>query len=170
MPFDTQPTLHGTLVELRPLRAQDYDDLYAVASDPLLWEQHPARDRYKPQVFRSLYEELLASKSALVILEKGTGRIIGASRYHGYDAQSSEVEIGWTFLARAFWGGRYNREVKQLMIGHALHFVRRVIFVIGTQNIRSQRAIEKLGGLRIGSRPNVHGGESFVYELTQVPL
>jgi Acetyltransferase (GNAT) domain len=62
-----------------------------------------------------------------------TGSVIGMSRFHGYDAEKSEVEIGWTFLARAYWGGTYNRELKSLMLRHALRRVRRVVFLVSPQ-------------------------------------
>jgi RimJ/RimL family protein N-acetyltransferase len=145
MPFDFQPTMRGALVELRPLRPGDADDLFAVASDPLIWEQHPVRDRYKPDVFSGFFRESLASRGALAALDCKDGRIIGSSRFHTYNAQASEVEIGWTFLARSHWGGSYNREMKQLMLRHAFQFVKRVVFLIGPQNVRSQKAVEKLG-------------------------
>jgi len=170
MPFDSQPTMKGDLVELRPLRSDDAEALFAVASDPVIWEQHPARDRYKPDVFNAFFREALASGGALTALDCKDGRIIGSSRFHGYDAQASEVEIGWTFLARSHWGGAYNREMKQLMVRHALRFVKRVIFLIGPQNLRSQKAIEKLGGVRIGLRPDAAGRESYVYQMTSVPV
>jgi RimJ/RimL family protein N-acetyltransferase len=108
--------MRGALVELRPLRPSDADDLFAVASDPLIWEQHPVRDRYKPDVFSAFFRESLASRGALTALDCKDGRIIGSSRFHAYDAQTREVEIGWTFLARSHWGGKYSREIKQLML------------------------------------------------------
>ena len=169
MPFDFQPTMKGVLVELRPLRPDDWDPLLAVASDPLIWEQHPARDRYKPDVFRAFFREALASGGALTALDGKDGRIIGSSRFHGYNEQASEVEIGWTFLARSHWGGRYNREMKQLMLRHAFQFVERVVFLIGRENLRSQKAIEKLGGICVGRRPDTAGRDSWVYEITSIP-
>lgn len=168
MPFDFQPTLKGSLVELRPLRPDDANDLFAVASDPLIWEQHPARDRYKPDVFSPFFREALASGGALTALDRKDGRIIGSSRFHGYNEQASEVEIGWTFLARSHWGGKYNGEMKQLMLRHAFQFVKRVVFLIGPQNVRSQKAIEKLGGVRVGSRLDAAGRDSYVYEITSL--
>jgi RimJ/RimL family protein N-acetyltransferase len=170
MLFDFQPTLRGELVELRPLHRDDGDELFAVASDPLIWEQHPVRDRYKLDVFRAFFRESLASRGTLAALDCKDGRIIGSSRFHAYNAQASEVEIGWTFLARSHWGGRYNREMKQLMLRHAFRFVKRVVFLIGPQNVRSQKAIEKLGGVRVGSRPDTAGRDSYVYEITSVPV
>jgi N-acetyltransferase len=168
MPFDFQPTLNGTLVELRPLRPDDADELYAVASDHLIWEQHPV-PRYKPDVFSAFFRESVASRGALTVLDRQDGRVIGSSRFHGYNEQASEVEIGWTFLARSHWGGRYNREIKQLMLRHAFQFVQRVVFLIGPKNLRSQKAIEKLGAVRVGSRPDAAGRDSYVYEITSVP-
>ena len=169
MKSDLQPSLRGVLVELRPLGPDDFDALFAVASDPLIWEQHPASDRYKPDVFRRFFQDALDSGGAFVVLDRNDGSIIGSSRYHGYDAEKSEIEIGWTFLARSRWGGRYNGEMKQLMVRHALRFVGRVIFVIGVRNLRSQKAIEKLGGVRAGQRLDAAGRDSWVYEMRKVP-
>ncbi len=165
-PFDLQPVLTGDLLELRPLRAEDFDELFAVASDPLIWEQHPVRDRYKEEVFREFFREGLEGGGTLIALDRRDGRIIGSSRFHGYDEAKREVEIGWTFLARSHWGGRYNGEMKRLMLGHAFRFVERVIFLVGPTNIRSQRAIEKIGGVRTGMRLNERGHESVVFEIT----
>ncbi len=166
MSFDLQPTLKGDLLELRPLRAKDFDDLFAAASDPLIWEQHPNKERYKEEVFKALFHESLESGGALVAVDCNDKQVIGWSRFHGYDREKSEVEIGWTFLVRSHWGGIYNREMKHLMLRHAFQFVNRVIFVIGSQNLRSQRAVEKIGGVHVESKPDGRGGESFVYEIT----
>ena len=166
MPFDLQPTLQGQLLELRPLRAEDFSDLYAVAADPLIWEQHPSQDRYKEEVFKEFFREALESGGALVAIDARDGRIIGSSRFYGYDEEKSEIEIGWTFLARSLWGGRYNGEMKQLMLGHAFRFVESVIFLVGPQNQRSQRAVEKIGGIRMRSRRDSSGRDSFVYQIT----
>jgi len=158
--FDRQPHLVGELIEVRPLAADDWEELFAVASDPLIWEQHPARERWREDVFREFFREALETGSAFVVIERKTGRIIGSSRYYlsdqgGFDPAESSVEIGWTFLARAFWGGEYNRELKRLMLDHAFQFVERVVFVIGVTNFRSQKALEKIGGVRVGRRDKV---------------
>jgi len=145
MPFDPQPTLEGELLGLRPLRPDDFDALFAVASDPLIWEQHPASDRHREDVFRAFFREALDSGGALVAIDQADGRIIGSSRFHGYDPDRSEVEIGWTFLERAYWGGAHNRELKSLMLDHAFRFVDRVVFVVGENNLRSQQALRKIG-------------------------
>ncbi len=166
MSFDLQPFLSGELVRLRPLRSEDWDELYAIASDPLIWEQHPANDRYNEEVFRGFFREALDSGGARVIMDAASGRVIGSSRFHGYDQSKSEVEIGWTFLARSHWGGIYNKELKQLMLEHAFRFVRSIIFLIGPQNLRSQRAVEKIGATRAGSRVDEHGRENFVFRIT----
>jgi RimJ/RimL family protein N-acetyltransferase len=170
MPFELQPTLAGDLVELRPLRTDDFELLYAVASDPLVWEQHPASDRYREDVFRNFFRDALASGGALVVVDRRDGsstkgRVIGSSRYHGYDEAKSEIEIGWTFLARSHWGGAYNREMKRLMLEHAFRFVQRVLFIVGPGNVRSQRAMEKIGGVRAGTRLDPSGREDVVFRI-----
>jgi N-acetyltransferase len=166
MPIDRQPFLRGELLELRPLRADDFDALFEVAADPLIWEQHPERTRYQEETFRAFFQEALTSGGALVALDRADGRIIGSSRYHGYDAERGVIEIGWTFLARACWGGRYNGEMKRLMLEHAFKSVSRVIFIIGPDNHRSRRAVEKIGGVLAGTTTDAHGQEQVVYELT----
>ena len=165
MAFDFQPCLTGDLLELRPLAADDFHALYAVAADPLLWEQHPCKDRYQEAVFTSFFREALASGGALTTRDRRDGRVIGSSRFHGYDEAASEVEIGWTFLARSHWGGAYNGEMKRLMLRHAFRFVRNVIFLVGPDNFRSQRAVEKIGGVRVGSRPDASGRVSLLYRI-----
>lgn len=140
--------------------------LYDVAADPLVWEQHPVKDRYKEDVFRMFFREALDSGGALIAMDAGDGRVIGSSRFNGYSAERSEVEIGWTFLARSHWGGLYNGEMKRLMLRHAFQFVNKVLFLIGPQNLRSQRAIEKIGAVRVGSGLDAGGRNSFIYEIT----
>jgi N-acetyltransferase len=166
MPFDLQPVLQGELLTLRPLRPGDFDELYAVARDPLIWEQHPASDRYKEEVFREFFRKALESRGALTAIDSKDGRVIGSSRFFGYDPASSEIEIGWTFLARSHWGGRYNGEMKRLMLRHAFKFVENIVFLVGPENFRSQKALEKIGAVRVGSRVNAEGWDSVVYRIT----
>lgn len=166
MPFDAQPTLEGRLLTLRPLAASDFQELRAVASDPFIWEQHPAKERAESAGFRSFFDESLASGGALVVIDASTGRIVGSSRFHGFDERAREVEIGWTFLAREHWGGTHNREMKRLMLEHAFRFVDRVVFLVAPRNVRSQRAMEKIGGVRAGLRRDPVKGENLVFEIT----
>jgi RimJ/RimL family protein N-acetyltransferase len=167
--FDRQPHLVGDTVELRPLRQDDYVDLYAVAADPLLWEQHPVPAQHEEEMFRQFFSRQLASGGALAVLDRRDGRIIGTTRFHSYDPERSEVEIGWTFLARSHWGGDTNGEMKRLMLAHAFRTVRRVVLLVHPQNVRSQRAVEKIGGVRVGSRLDGSGRDSFLYEIRREP-
>jgi RimJ/RimL family protein N-acetyltransferase len=153
--LDRQPTLEGETLRLQPLRAEDFDALFAVASDPLIWEQHPAHDRWKPEVFRAFFDDALAHQGALVVIDRLCGAVIGSSRYQGLEPeQGGSVEIGWTFLARAYWGGAANRELKRLMVAHALASIAQCRFAVGESNWRSRRAMEKIGG-RLSAREDV---------------
>lgn len=147
--LDRQPRLIHPALHLRPMRAADWQDLYAAASDPLIWQQHPAPDRWQEPVFRAYFEQGLACGGALVAIDPAVGRIIGSSRYSAERAGPGEMEIGWTFLVRRYWGGAMNAVMKRLMLDHALHAphaVERVIFAVGEHNLRSRRAMEKIGG------------------------
>jgi len=167
MAFELQPHLHGKLLDLRPLRVEDFSVLYAVASDPLIWQQHPDHDRHQEPVFREFFRQARESGGALVAVDRASGEVIGSSRYHGYDAVAGEIEIGWSFLARAYWGGRYNGEMKRLMLDHAFRWVQRVLFIVGRENRRSRRAVEKIGAVAIGNKTDARGRECIVYGLTQ---
>lgn len=160
MTFDLQPTLRGRLIELRPLRPDDFDALFAAASDPLIWEQHPERDRYKREIFQRYFDSGIQSKGALAVIDLRSGRIIGSSRYWDYNADEREIEIGWTFLEREFWGGAYNRELKSLMLDHAFQFVDRVLFRVGENNLRSQKALKKIGARLRGTEESLSGGST----------
>ena len=166
MSFDLQPVLEGEFLRLRPLRPEDFPALFAVAADPLIWEQHPASDRYTEGVFREFFREGMNSGGAFLVMDAKDGQVIGSSRFYGYDGEAGEIEIGWTFLARSHWGGVHNREMKQLMLRHAFQFVNAVIFRVGPQNLRSQKAMEKIGGVREGSSRDGSGRESIVYRIT----
>jgi RimJ/RimL family protein N-acetyltransferase len=169
--FDLQPTLRGELIEVRPLRPDDYDALFAAAGDPLIWEQHPERDRYREPAFRRFFDTAIESKGAFAIIDRSSGRIIGSSRYWNLRPEESEVEIGWTFLEREFWGGTYNRELKWLMLEHAFRYVDRVVLIVGENNLRSQKAVQKIGGtfIRRESRPGSDGSirQNIVFGITR---
>ena len=170
--MDRQPVLEGERLLLRPLRADDWEALFAVASDPEIWAIHPQHDRWQEPVFRAYFADALKQGGALVVIDKASGAIIGGSRMQAYDpADGGSVEIGWTFLARSHWGGAFNRELKRLMLGHALKFVERVDFRIGEDNLRSRRAMEKIGG-RLSDRSDIVDTASgpvrhVVYEITR---
>ena len=157
MAFDLQPHLKGELIELRPLKPDDWKELFAVASDPLIWEQHPESDRHLEDVFKIFFSDALESRGAFVILDRMTQQIIGSTRFYGYDPEKSEIEIGWTFLARKYWGGRFNAEMKQLLLNHAFKFVESVVFFVGEDNARSQKAMEKVGAVKVGTATRAYG-------------
>ena len=147
--------------------------MFQVASDPLIWAGHPRPDRCQEPVFRRFFDDAVASGQGLTVLDARTGEIIGSSRYHGHDPALSEIEIGWTFLARRCWGGAYNRELKRLMLSHAFQFVDTVVFHVGASNVRSRKAMEKIGGvLRPGALPHRDdaSGSKVVYEIRKPGL
>lgn len=159
-----QPTLVGELIELRPLRPEDFEALYLAASDPEIWVQHPQSNRYQRDVFAKYFSGAMESKGALVVFQRANSQIIGCSRYYDFKPEAKQIIIGYTFLSQAFWGGKFNRELKTLMLNHAFHFVDSVLFEIGEQNIRSQKAIEKIGASRFKSA-TLDGKSHLVYKL-----
>lgn len=164
--MDRQPELQGELVRVAPTIADDYAALYAVASDPAIWDQHPAHDRWRAEVFRAFFDEGMATGGMLTIRDAANGAVIGATRY--VPAGGDAVEIGWTFLARSHWRRGHNRELKRLMIDHALARVGAVRFSAGADNHRSRRAIEALGATELPATMVERGGQMVprvIYEL-----
>ena len=169
--FDYQPTLSGDLLEMRPYTEADWDALFAAASDPLIWEVHPNTNRHEEAVFRASITDALGDQNGLVARLQSDGRVVGYSRYSSRFAESNEVEIGWTFLIRELWGGRYNREMKRLMLDHALKTFDAAVFRVGIDNIRSRGAMEKIGGVLTDRTFDVKVGDGIVvhvvYEITR---
>lgn len=145
--MDLQPTLKGLKVSLKPLQAKHFDELYQVASDPLIWELHQCKDRYKLKEFKVYFEDAINSGAALVVEDVQNNKLIGSSRFKILLDIPDAIEIGWSFLARAYWGGSYNGEIKRLMIDHAFTFCDIIIFYIDHKNLRSQKAVLKLGAM-----------------------
>ena len=164
--LDRQPTLQGPTLTARPLRADDLEPLYTVASDPLVWEQHPNHDRWRREVFEPFFVDTLASGGGMTVIDRAAATIIGSSRFEPPDGQTRAVEIGWTYLSRSHWGGPTNRELKALMIGHALAAgVDTIHFAVAPKNWRSRRAVEKLGAREVGTKPHEPGPDWVLYGL-----
>lgn len=162
MAINWQPYLAGDLIELRPLQASDFEDLYKVAADPLIWEQHPEPNRYTRELFWKYFESGLQSKGALLIMDRLSGEMLGSSRFYDHDVEKDQIAIGYTFLARKCWGKPYNRELKKLMIEYAFDHVDNILFFIGINNNRSIKAIEKTGAILDGRDES-----SVTYKITK---
>lgn len=169
MDFNIQPTLENEFVKIEPLKESDFETLYAVASDPLIWEQHPNKDRYKREVFENFFKGAIESGGAFLVFDNKTNKPIGSSRFYDYNPTNKSILIGYTFFARSHWGSTYNPALKSLMIDYAFQFVNAVIFHIGAVNIRSQKAIERLGAVKVAELEVEYYGEpsklNFVYEI-----
>jgi RimJ/RimL family protein N-acetyltransferase len=166
--FELQPDkLEDELVTLRPIAESDFDALFALAADPLIWEIHPVKDRYKKEVFKEYFDSALASKGAFVVVDRNTGELMGCTRYYALQPELSRVAIGYSFIARRFWGGPYNKAMKTLMLNHAFQYVDSVVLHVGKANIRSQKAVLKLGAKLINEFDFMKTGDlnHFEYEI-----
>lgn len=167
--FELQPTLENEFIKIQPLKHTDFEIVFNVASDPLIWEQHPNPDRYKRPVFETFFEGAMESKAAFLVFDRQSGHVIGSSRYYEINTIERSIAIGYTFLAKDHWGGLYNPALKSLMLNHAFTFFDKVILHIGAQNIRSQRATEKLGAQKVAEVEMEYYGEAnrlnFVYQI-----
>ncbi|MFY8109512.1 MAG: GNAT family N-acetyltransferase [Bacteroidia bacterium] len=170
----TIPILENDLVSLLPLVDSDFESLYTIASDPLLWEQHPQKNRCEEPIFRLFFNEAIANQMAYKFIDKKSLNVIGTSRFYDCDYNNKSIAIGYTFIARTFWGTKYNSSIKALMIQHAFKFFEKVIFHVDHQNFRSQKAVEKLGAIKIGEKkrefPNETPSINFEYCLSKITI
>jgi RimJ/RimL family protein N-acetyltransferase len=170
--MNLQPAhLKNDIVWLEPLKQEHFEELYLVASDPLIWEQHPNPDRYKLDAFTNYFKGAMESGGAFIIRDTLSGKALGSSRYCAYDAANKEIQIGYTFFSRVCWGKSINKAVKKLMLTHAFNDVDKVAFYVGANNIRSQRAMERIGGIKIREEVVAYFGEpdrlNFRYEISK---
>lgn len=169
--MNIQPFLENETIKLIPLQESDFEALYQVASDPLIWEQHPNKDRYKREVFQNFFDGALESKGAFKIIDKISDEVIGSTRFYDYNPTAKSILIGYTFYGRKYWGSNYNPQVKKLMLDYAFQFVDDVFFHIGAHNIRSQKAIEQLGATKVREIEVAYHGEpeklNFEYKIAK---
>jgi RimJ/RimL family protein N-acetyltransferase len=169
--INLQPLLVNELIRLQPLKQDDFEQLYAVAADPLIWEQHPNRNRYQRDVFQTYFEGAMQSKGALLLIDQQTSEVAGCSRFYDYNPEEKSLLIGYTFVARKFWGKGHNPAMKTLMIEHAFKYVESILFHIGASNVRSQIAIGRIGAVKRKEISVAYHGEpeklNFEYVLTK---
>ncbi|WP_136668767.1 GNAT family N-acetyltransferase [Flavobacterium sp. H122] len=158
--MNLQPVLKNDLVSLIPLKDSDFEELYQVASDPLIWEQHPNKDRYKREVFQNFFDGAMQSGGAFKAIDNQSGKVIGSTRFYDLNKEDKSILIGYTFYGRDYWGSTYNPQVKKLMLDYAFQFLDKVYFHIGAENIRSQKAIERLGAVKTREIEVAYHGET----------
>ncbi|GGE62126.1 RimJ/RimL family protein N-acetyltransferase [Pedobacter psychrotolerans] len=172
MNFDLQPTLEDNLIKVVPLKETDFENLYAVAADPLIWEQHPNKDRFKREVFEIFFKGAMDSKGAFIIYDQATGEVVGSSRYYELNEEEKSIAVGYTFIGRKFWAKGYNTALKKLMFDYAFQFADQIILHIGATNFRSQKATEKLGAIKTAEIEVAYYGEpvkwNFLYQINKI--
>lgn len=165
--INLQPELENELIKISPLKEVDFEKLFNVASDPLIWEQHPNKNRYKKEMFENYFDGAIKSGGAFLVKDALTDEVIGCSRYYDFIPEGNTISVGYTFLARKYWGTVYNKALKTLMLDYIFDYADKVLFHIGALNIRSQKAIERLGAVKIDEVEMQYYGEdsskNFIY-------
>ena len=157
--MNIQATLENENVKLVPLNPNDLEELFSVASDPKIWEQHPNKDRYQREVFEKFFQGAIESKGEFKIMDKSSNEVAGSTRFYDYNPKENSIFIGYTFYATKFWGSKLNPQVKKLMLDYIFQFVDKVNFHVGKDNIRSQKAMEKLGAKKVDEVNVAYFGE-----------
>ena len=169
MPLNIQPILENDTIILYPLQESDFDGLYAVASDPKIWEQHPNRDRWKKEVFRVFFDGAMESKGAFKIVDRDSGKALGSTRFYDHNEGDDSILIGYTFFSRECWGKNINRQAKKLLLDYIFQYVSKVYFHVGSGNLRSQIAAGRIGAVKVGEQDVAYFGETpksnFVYVI-----
>ena len=162
-------TLDGRLVRLEPLSRDHLDGLAEVAFDPALWRWTPAgavdRPRLEAWLDAAIANREAGSELPFATIDLASGRPIGSSRYLSIVPEHRRLEIGWTWVARAFQRSGVNREAKLLMLEHAFERIgcQRVEFKTNALNEQSRAALLGIGATFEGIfRKHMLGGDGEV--------
>ncbi len=144
--------LQGEQVSLIPLQLAHFETLIALSKDQRIW-QHYAMDGSKTETLQAalaagLSEREQGRQYPFVIMRNADKQVIGSTRYLELQPEHKKLEIGWTWMPPDYWGTTVNLECKLLLLSHcfeALH-AERVQLKTDENNIRSRKAIEKIGG------------------------
>jgi RimJ/RimL family protein N-acetyltransferase len=166
-PFEMQPTLSDNLVELHPLTGDDFEQLFAIASDPRIWEQHHRKNKFEKAEFEKFFTELINSKGAFAVVDKKNNKVVGMCRFYKCNYEKSEIEIGGIFLGREYWGGGWNKSILNLMLDHAFRFVRQVFFLVAHENLRAKGSLKKAGAVKSRDRKSCDGKLFNCYIITK---
>jgi RimJ/RimL family protein N-acetyltransferase len=171
MDFSIQPQLENDLAKLIPLKETDFEELYKVASDPKVWEQHPNKNRYEREAFQNFFEGAMESGGGFLIWDKRTHELAGSTRFYGYEESDNSIHIGYTFYGTKFWGTGINPSVKKMMMDYIFQYVDNVLFHVGSENFRSRTAMYRLGAELIEEKDVAYYGEptrrNAVYRITK---
>jgi RimJ/RimL family protein N-acetyltransferase len=155
--YNTPVTLQGTHTRVEPLSLAHAADLFAAAQDADVWRYMPVPTPKHMEDVRAwirLALDAQAQGAALpfAIIDTATARAIGSTRFLDISARDRHVEIGWTWLGKKFWRTPVNTECKFLLLQYAFETLGciRVALKTDLRNARSQRAIERIGGVREG--------------------
>ena len=149
--------LEGRSIRLEPLAERHADDLFEVGRDPSIWTYMPRGPLGSAAEARAMIRAVLdASRDGsawpFATVVRGTGRAIGSTRYFDIRPEHRGLEIGWTWLGVAHQRTAANTECKRLLLAHAFEVLGalRVQLKTDLRNVKSQRAIERIGAVREG--------------------
>lgn len=163
MPIDFRPTLENEFVILSPLTLENYGKLLDVASQEKLVQYSPS-DIETPHALRnyviSAMEQSERKNSiTFIVFDKVKQLFAGSTRYMNINWKNKVLEIGSTWIGREFQGSGLNTHMKYLMINHAFDIMEfeKIEFRIDERNMRSRKAVEKLGAVLEGTlRKNIY--------------
>ena len=171
-PYLPIPILQHENIVAYPLTDNDFERLYAAACDPLIWEQHPNKNRWQREAFQNYFTGAILSQGAFLVTDATTGEVIGSSRFSDYIPETNTVSIGYTFFIRRCWGKGYNYALKHAMLDYIFQKVDAVTFYVGAVNKRSQVSIERFGAKKIGEKETAYFGEApkldYVYCISKL--
>ncbi len=144
--------LEGELVKLIPLEEKHFAELEIPAKEKRIWEFLPvdmSTTERRMQTFRNaISERENGAQFPFVIFYKNENKIIGSTRLMNIEAKHRKLEIGWTWLHPDYWASAINFECKLLLLNFCFEdlLTIRVQLKTSVENLRSRKAIEKIGG------------------------
>jgi len=148
--------LENEVVFLKPLAQEDRQGIFEAGSYPEIWSYMSTEIEKMDDVNKFVDKALLTKREKtefpFVIVDKKSGQIIGSTRFMDIDETHKRLEIGTSWISPAFWRTAINTNCKYLLLQYCFEVLnlQRVQIKTDHENIRSQRAIERLGATKEG--------------------
>lgn len=152
----TPVELVGQRVKIRPMEEYDVQELFDTGSSSDIWAYMPidvqSLDDMKHLVDGALQARERGTEFPFVIVDQESGKIVGSTRFLDISIANRNLEIGWTWLSPTVWRTQINTECKYLLLKYCFETLGTIRVQLKTdgRNVRSQRAIERLGAVKEG--------------------
>lgn len=159
MIIETDLSLEGITISLMPLEVKHKEELFEVLKSPEVWKYSWRKvstvEDIEQILMIAVHNKKIGKHIPFIVKDKLNGQVLGTTQICSIDQVNRNVEIGWTWLSPNVWRTKVNTECKFLLLKYCFEElkVNRVQFSVSGENIRSQKAVERIGATKEGTFP-----------------